>query len=243
MGINLSTNLNVILQIYKDDWVDILKSGLEYLIVSLDGTDQETYGTYKVKGNFHTVIKNMKKIIERRRELKSKNPVIEWQFIVMKHNIYQVEEATRMAKEMGVDVMRFIPVGLSMYAENKEELAKKWFPEQNSKSVNEKGKYRKDMFAQKVQRGPCFYLYRSVTINPIGCDAPCCVVWKKEDDFGNILNEDFKRIWNNQYYISARSIFSRKGFKSGQFVRDVKFLSIRRLRTRIFYQNENWHKR
>jgi radical SAM protein with 4Fe4S-binding SPASM domain len=65
-----------------------------------------------------------------------------------------------------------------------------------------------------VKRGylydePCFYPYRAMTINPDGGVAPCCAVHHEKWDFGNIQTQSLHEIWNNKYYLSARSLFSR----------------------------------
>ena len=58
---------------------------------------------------------------------------------------------------------------------------------------------------------PCFYLYRSMTINPDGKVSPCCVVNSQRHDFAD-LNEkaeiDIGQIWNNPKFQSGRSLFS-----------------------------------
>lgn len=202
IGTNLSTNLNIL------DWdIDaLIKSGLEYLIVSLDGTTQDTYSLYRIGGNIDIVFENIKNIIKARCTLNTKKPFIEWQYIVMKHNYHQIDDAKKIAAELGVDLIRFIPVGLPFGAQNAKELAEKWFPY----IPNEQEGYIEGRFLQKPIKGGCFYLYRSVTINPDGSLAPCCAVWESQDSFGDLTHMDFSEIWNNESYQSARALFSKK---------------------------------
>ena len=40
----------------------------------------------------------------------------------MKQNAHQVEEARRIADEIGVDLLRFVPVGLPFDAKNRAQL-------------------------------------------------------------------------------------------------------------------------
>jgi radical SAM protein with 4Fe4S-binding SPASM domain len=211
LGTNLSTNLNL----ENLDAESIINSGLEYLIVSLDGITQEVYEKYRVGGNIDLVFKNLTSIIKKKKDLKSKTPFIEWQYLVMKHNLHQIDEAREMAREIGVDLLRFIPVGLPFDMQNKKELQEKWYPFVPS---DNREKYIEERFLQKPIEGGCFYLYGSVTINPEGHVAPCCMVWKDRDNFGNILDTDFMDIWNNDYYQSARSLFFSKSNVSAQSV-------------------------
>lgn len=202
VGTNLSTNLN-----FPDlDVEALVRSGLEYLIVSLDGISQNIYSLYRIGGNIDVVFENIKNIVRTRHALKTKKPFIEWQYIVMKHNTGQIDDAKRMARELGVDLIRFIPVGLPFDTRSAKELAQKWFPY----VPDEQDGYLEGRFLQKPIKGGCFYLYRSVTMNPDGTLAPCCAVWESKDSFCDLTHTDFSAIWNNESYQSARALFSGK---------------------------------
>ena len=90
----------------------------------------------------------------------------------------------------------------------KKELAEEWFPYIPEDS---EVSYIEDRFLQKPLNGGCFYLYRSVTINPVGVLAPCCAVYRDDDSFGNMLETDFLSIWNNDFYQNARALFTKQG--------------------------------
>jgi len=200
IGSNLSSNMNVL----PFSGEDLVNSGLEYLIVSLDGTTQDVYSRYRINGNIDTAMANLQQILAAKKKLQSKTPVIEWQYLVMKHNVHQIEEAKKLATELDVDLLRFIPVGLPFDTPNKLELAQEWYP--NTSAVDGE-QYIEDRFLQKPIKGGCFYLYRSITITATGRAAPCCAVWKNEDNFGDILHSHFSEIWNNSSYQSARALF------------------------------------
>ena len=204
---NLATSLSSNLNVLSVSPEEIVRSGLEYLIVSLDGLTQDVYSQYRRNGNISKVLENVRGIVQAKRALKSSTPTIEWQFLVMKHNVHQIEQARGKAQELGVDLLRFIPVGLPFDSSNKKALGEKWFPLQNDPDSEE---YIDDRFLQKPLPGGCFYLYRSVTITPGGKVAPCCAVWKDLDHFGDLQQEHFMEIWNNQKYQTARALFSSK---------------------------------
>ena len=206
IGTNMSTNLNTP---RKTDIDNIARSSLEYLIVSLDGTTEDVYAKYRRRGDFNLVMNNLSSLVEKRYSLNRKTPVIEWQFIVMKHNIHQVRDARRIAKEIGVDFVRFIPVALPFAAKNKADLKREWFPRIEG-SGNE-GESWERQFLQKPQKSACFFLYRSLTVNPNGRVAPCCTVYGEGHEFGDISQQSPKEIWNNANYRSARSLFSGNG--------------------------------
>jgi MoaA/NifB/PqqE/SkfB family radical SAM enzyme len=205
---SMSSNLNTV---RDSDIENLARSRLEYLTVSLDGTTQETYAHYRREGDIKLVMTNLGRLIELRRELRRKTPFIEWQFIVMKHNIHQVEDARRLAKELGVDLLRFIPVGLPFDASPAERarLAAEWYPDLEDPGLDLKAyEYQ---FLQKPRKTACFYLYRSITINPDGRVAPCCIVYGERNDFGDALAESPDTLWNNARFRSARALFSKGG--------------------------------
>ncbi len=203
VGTNLSTNFS---ETASSDLDNLLDSGLEYLIVSLDGTSQESYGEYRIRGKFDNVIGNLAEIVRRRNARKLTNPTIEWQFIVMKQNEHQIEEAERLAKQIGVDLLRFIPVGMPYDTPDRSATADKWFP--TTVAGREYSPAVEQQFGQANKPSPCFYLYRSMVVNPDGGVAPCCVVYKKDSDFAQLPTTDVMGLWTNEKYLSARALFS-----------------------------------
>src|SRR6478609_1577194 len=80
-----------------------VESGLDRLIISIDGTTQETYESYRVGGNLEKVIEGARNIVKWKKELKSSTPHVIFQFLVVKHNQHQIQELKQLAKEIGVD--------------------------------------------------------------------------------------------------------------------------------------------
>jgi MoaA/NifB/PqqE/SkfB family radical SAM enzyme len=207
VGTNLSSNF---VRVSSDDMDQLLDSGLEYLVISLDGTSQEVYSQYRVNGDYDQVVANLREFLKKRAARKVKLPVVEWQFIVMKQNEHQVEEAERLAKEIGVDLLRFVPVGMPYEFKNRKETADQWYPA--SVRGRTESDHSEQQFGQAEKPSPCFYLYRSMVVNPDGGVSPCCVVYRKNRDFADLSSEEplnMTKIWNNDKYLSARSLFSK----------------------------------
>src|SRR6185436_14583683 len=61
-----------------------IESGLDRLIISIDGTTQEVYEQYRVGGRLDKVLEGAKNIIRWKKELKSKTPFVVFQFLVVK---------------------------------------------------------------------------------------------------------------------------------------------------------------
>jgi MoaA/NifB/PqqE/SkfB family radical SAM enzyme len=206
VGTNLSSNF---VQVDSRSIDNILDCGLEYLVVSLDGTCPATYLQYRVRGDFQRVIENLETLIRSRNRRHQRFPIVEWQFIVMKHNQHEMPAAQKMAKTIGVDLLRFIPAGMPLDIKNRSEIAARWFPAETQQSEKTKDGSRS---GQAARKGPCFYLYRSMVINPDGGISPCCSVYRLNHDFADIRHceGDPMTLWNNRNYRSARSLFSNR---------------------------------
>lgn len=204
---NIATNMSTNFNIVTDEKIDrLIASGLEYLILSIDGATQDTYAQYRVRGDIEQVFENVAKLVHRRRELGSSTPCIEWQFIVFKHNAHEVDRARQKAAELGVDRFRVIPPGIPFEFEEPETLKRKWFvPSSDPAHAGEAESFRDQM------KSSCFYLYRSFTVNPDGGTAPCCVINGEHNDFGDLKAHRVTEIWNNDKYRSARSLFRTDG--------------------------------
>ncbi len=199
----ISSNLNKPLT--PDMAERLIRSGLDVLIVSLDGITQDVYEVYRVGGHLDRVLENITLLTQKKRELGSKTPYIEWQFIVMRQNEHQIEEASQLADQLGVDGIIFKKVDFP-HGENDPELTKKWIP------ISAEG-FRKDQpFSKPYQEngGRCWRLWRSGVVNWDGGYAPCCYLTDASDDFGNVNTNSIKEIWNGEHYVTARGLFDEK---------------------------------
>ncbi|MDX5437758.1 MAG: radical SAM protein, partial [Pontibacter sp.] len=84
-----------------------VESGLDRLIVSIDGTTQDTYAAYRVGGKLEKVLEGTRNVVKWKKELKSKTPHIMFQFLVVRPNEHQLEDVKELAKELGVDEVVF----------------------------------------------------------------------------------------------------------------------------------------
>jgi MoaA/NifB/PqqE/SkfB family radical SAM enzyme len=189
----------------------LVESGLNQLIVSLDGATPETYGTYRRLGRFDLVLQNMKRLLAIRKEMGVTLPLINWQFLVFRFNQHEIDTVRAMAQDMGVDSVTFrapfldegrVPVS----AEDKEKIAQ-WAP-----TLREYNRYDPDSEAHTVvpPRPRCGWHYMSTAINWDGTVAPCCTVFEKRDDFGRLsgAGQDYMKIVNNDAFRAVRDNFA-----------------------------------
>ena len=196
----ISSNLNKPLTLLMAE--QVIRSGLDVMIVSLDGITQDVYEVYRVNGHLDRVLENLRLLDQKKRELGSKTPYIEWQFIVMRQNEHQLEEAKALADELGVDSLVFKKVDFP-HGEDDPAEAERWLPRQHPEYL------REDPFYKPYQEDGqvCWRLWRSAVVNWDGGFAPCCYLTDKTQDFGDLNDASVKKVWNNSKYTTARGLF------------------------------------
>ena len=177
-----------------------VESGLDRLIISIDGTTQDVYQQYRVGGNLSKVIEGAKNIVKWKKELKSKTPFIFFQFLVVKPNEHQVEDIKRLAKEVGVDEVRFKTAQVYDYETDPNQL----IPETEKYSrykKNTDGTYT----AKNKLANRCWKMQHANVITWDGLVVPCCFDKDAMHQLGNLKNQSFKEIWQNDNYKQFRN--------------------------------------
>ena len=183
----------------------VIRSGLDVMIVSLDGVTQDVYEVYRVTGHLDRVLANLHLLDEKKRELGSITPYIEWQFIVMRQNEHQLEEAKALSTELGVDSLVFKKVDFP-HGENDQAEAERWLPREHPEYL------RNDPFDKPYSEDGqvCWRLWRSAVVNWDGGFAPCCYLTDKTQDFGDLNESSVNEVWNNAKYTTARGLYEDK---------------------------------
>jgi len=183
----------------------LVEAGLDRIIISLDGTDQESYNKYRVGGDFDKVIKGIRLLSEARRA--SKKPYIIIQFLVFKHNEKHVAEIRKLGKMLGADRVMIKSAQIE-YPESIEE----WMPDHKKYR-----RYRKnpqgDWMLEGRLNNRCRRLWHTTVITTDGLIVPCCFDKLAKYPMGDIGTGSISQIWNNREYNDFRSrvLGDRKG--------------------------------
>lgn len=171
---------------------EIVQSGLNHLIISVDGLDQTTYEKYRVNGNLSKVLQGIEILLAARSAAKSRLPFIEIQFIVMRHNEHQMPQMKEFASRTGIDRLSFKTA--QVYNFNSENSI---IP-----TLNEKSRYRHnqqgDWVPSKKIRNRCHRIWSSIVVTWDGNVVPCCYDKDAAHKSGNLLEEPISLLWNNQ---------------------------------------------
>jgi radical SAM protein with 4Fe4S-binding SPASM domain len=176
-----------------------VESGLDRLIISIDGTTQEVYQQYRVGGKIDKVIAGAKNIVKWKKELKSKTPFVFFQFLVVKPNEHQIEEIKKLGAEIGVDEVRFKTAQVYDYENDPNNL----IPVNEKFSRYKKNKEEKHEAKNKLANH-CWKLWQANVITWDGMVVPCCFDKDASHRLGNLKNQSFKEIWHNDNYKQFR---------------------------------------
>ncbi len=196
IGTKISSNFHKVDDAYIEQ---LVRSGLDYLVIPLDGATQETYSTYRVGGDVEVVLQNLRAVVAWKRRLKSKTPYITIRTLIMRRNEHELEEIKRLAHEMGVDNLMFTPMIVNI----KREDADQWLPTNPLHSFYDYEK-RTNRFAV---RKACAELWMRGTLNWDGGIFPCCFADNEEEALGKLETTDFLMLWNSKPYQASRAVF------------------------------------
>ena len=104
-GIYTSTSTNAHF-LNEETAIKTIQSGLDRLIISIDGTTQEIYEMYRKEGNLQKAIEGTRQVVAQKKRLNSQTPHIIIQFLVVRHNEHQINDVFDLANELGVDEVR-----------------------------------------------------------------------------------------------------------------------------------------
>ena len=196
-GIYTSTSTNAHF-LNEENARKTVESGLDRLIISIDGTTQETYEAYRKAGKLSNVIQGTKNILKWKKELKSKKPEVIFQFLVVKPNEHQIPELYKLAKELGVDKVKL-------------KTAQMYDFENGNPLIPSIGRYSR--YAQQpdgtykiknLLKNECWKLWHSCVITWDGIVVPCCFDKDAEHKMGDLKEGSFKEIWRGAAYSAFR---------------------------------------
>ena len=171
-----------------------VKSGLDRLIISVDGTTQETYEQYRVGGQLSQVLEGAKNMVAAKKKLKSSTPHLVFQFLVVRPNEHQIEEIYQLAKEIGVDEVKLKSAQVYDYT----------FGNPLITTIEKYARYQQDADGQwKVKHklvNACWKMWHSCVITWDGMVVPCCFDKDASHRLGDSKTNSFAAIWQGEAY-------------------------------------------
>ena len=179
---------------------ETVESGLDRLIISIDGTTQDVYEQYRVGGQLNKVLEGTQRIVYWKKKLKSRTPFIFFQFLVVKPNEHQLDDIRKIGKEIGVDQVRFKTAQVYDYEND---------PHQLIPTIDKYSRYKQDAAGKRQVksglRNQCWKLWHANVITWDGLVVPCCFDKDATHRLGNLQTQSFREIWQSEAYRDFRN--------------------------------------
>jgi MoaA/NifB/PqqE/SkfB family radical SAM enzyme len=173
----------------------IVASGLRVLIVSLDGTDADTYSVYRRGGDFNKVMEGLENV-SKEKIRQGRGPDLRIQFLVGKHNEHQMEEVRLIAKKIEAQV---VFKSMQVIGESGHD---NWMP--TDKHFR---RYEETESGFQVRRTRHFVCKRAWMNPVVSCDGlvfPCCFDKNGDHIMGDIKIQTFREIWHGRRFYLFR---------------------------------------
>ena len=176
-----------------------IESGLDRLIISVDGTTQEVYEAYRKAGSLEKVLEGTANVVRWKRALKSKTPHIIFQFLVVRPNEHQIEEVQQLAKDLGVDEVKLKTAQIYDYKNGNPLIPT--IDRYSRYAQQPDGTYR----IKNQLLNHCWKLWHSCVITWDGWVVPCCFDKDAKYRLGSLRHSTFADVWAGEAYQHFRT--------------------------------------
>ncbi len=183
----------------EDTAAQTVKSGLDRIIISIDGASQGTYQSYRVGGHLDKVLNGTKNLVAWKKKLKSRTPHIIFQFLVVKPNEHEIDQIKQLANDYDVDEVRFKSAQIYDF-ENGSPL----IPTQEKYSRYKKNKDGSYSIKSKLENN-CWRMWQGCVFTWDGRIVPCCFDKDANHNLGKFGTLDFESIWKGRAYNQFRT--------------------------------------
>lgn len=175
-----------------------IESGLDRLIISVDGTSQEVYEQYRKRGKLDVVIQGAKNMVKWKRKLNSDTPHLIFQFLVVRPNEHQIEDVKILADEIGIDEVKFKTAQVYDYKHGNPLIP----------TIEKYARYKKQSDGTyKVKNkllNSCWKLWHSCVITWDGKVVPCCFDKDATFQMGDLKEWSLSTLWHQVPYQNFR---------------------------------------
>jgi MoaA/NifB/PqqE/SkfB family radical SAM enzyme len=184
IAVSFPSNLSV--KLSDEKITRLVRSGVDAIYVSLDGASQESYAKYRVGGDFHRVLHNVRAIAQTKERLRLSRPHLVWKFVVFGHNKHEIPIVAAEFRRLGFDAYELVQDYTSKQAHN--------------------GKDRHVAELVRKRKG-CYWAWHTSIIRADGIVTPCCLGQRHDFGLGNALSQSFRDIWRGHPYTQLRRGF------------------------------------
>jgi len=191
----IGTVISSTLSFEREDlfWRDLVESGLDHLIVAIDGISPEVYNRYRRKGQLDLVMSNLKKLLAFKNGSNSRL-FIEWQMIDFPWNISEQSKAKQMAYQLGCDLFRVIPDASIPHYGRKP----------SARESRVEGTIPLSMKTSAIRDTNCLLPYILFFVTAFNDVRLCYKVYHHDMSIGSLKDNSFFDIWNGNEIARVR---------------------------------------
>ena len=189
----VSTNAQALSRIMAEE---LVRSGLNRIIVSIDGFSEESYKAYRVGGSLHRALEGLQFLREAKTKYRS-SICIELQVLRLRSNEHEWQWIRRHYRILGATRLVFKTAQLrdyeqghplmptnERYSRYKKTAAGTYLHAKHSKSF--------------IPHTPCYRLWSGCVVTTTGMVLPCCYDKSGQYAFGSLMADGIEEIWHNK---------------------------------------------
>jgi radical SAM protein with 4Fe4S-binding SPASM domain len=180
-----------------------VESSLDRLIISVDGTSQHAYQSYRIGGSLEKVIEGTRNVIKWKNELMSKTPRVIFQFLVVRQNEHEIPEVYKLADKLGVDQVVLKTAQIYDYRNGSDLIPTDERYSRYHKTNDGTFKIKNKLLNE------CWKMWHSCVITWDGKVVPCCFDKDAHFVLGDLTKNSFEEIWNSEKYNQFRASILR----------------------------------
>ena len=171
----------------------LVASGLDRIIVSMDGLSDASYNAYRIGGSLEktkAALRWLRQSKEKSQQLKAKSqkPIVELQCLRLKSNEHEWSELKRVYKSLGADRLTLKTAQLYDYANGHPLMPSD--PKYSRYILGPDGLYHR----RHLSKG-CFRVWSGCVITTTGEVLPCCYDKAHTFSYGNIMTAPLKDLF------------------------------------------------
>lgn len=174
-------------------------SGLDRILISVDGSTQQVYEQYRKEGKLDSVLQGARNLVAAKKEAGSATPHIVFQMLVVKPNEHQIGEVKKIAREIGVDEVKLKTAQVYDYEHGNDLIP----------SLSKYSRYHQLSNGKWALKNKllnhCWKLWHACVITWDGMVVPCCFDKDATYKLGDLKQKSFRDIWKSQAYQQFRT--------------------------------------
>src|SRR5207248_10685653 len=229
-GIKVSTNSNLtLLNVRRAE--QCVRSGLEWLHISIDGATAETYERIRVRSRLERVVGNLAALLEARRRLGSERPHLRLVMVIMRQNLHELPDLVRLAQDSSMQAghvqhlchdfgesslpAHYRPMREFVEAQtllNEDPLRIERYFGAARRAADELGLELRLPRTRPRPHPPgtpgrkrCDWPWSGTYVSYEGLAMPCCMVATPDRiNFGSMVERGVREVWNDEAYQAFR---------------------------------------